>query len=250
MAQKQYSVRLFIDADLINDSGVVLDRAQAHYVSTVMRKQVGETLVLFNGRDGEWLGHLQEIKKNHALVHITELLRPQVEEADIQLFFAPVKKIQTSLIIQKATELGVKEIIPVQTIRTNADRMKAEKLQLQAIEAAEQSERLTVPIIQEIQKLDQVLKNLEDDRALVFCHERYDGKDAVSVLGSVKGITKWAVLVGPEGGFTDEERKRIMSCDQAHTLSLGPRILRAETAVIAALTLLQALQGDWRSAIN
>lgn len=245
MTQKQYSVRLYLDADLAKDSGAVLDRAQAHYVGTVMRRQVGDEIVLFNGRDGEWLGSLQEVKKGHALVHLVEQLRPQTEGPDIQLWFSPVKKIQNALIVQKATELGVREIIPVQTIRTNADRLRHDKAHLQAIEAAEQSERITVPVIHDTQKLDQVLKNVEPDRQLIFCHERYDDKSALSVLESLKDGNKWAILVGPEGGFTDDEREKIRSCDQTHTISLGPRILRAETAVISAITLLQATCGDW-----
>ncbi len=247
MSQKQHSVRLYLDVDLSKDTGVVLDKSQAHYVGTVMRHQTGDTIVLFNGRDGEWLGEIQEIKKNHALVHPTKQLRMQDEGPDIQLLFAPVKKIQNAIIVQKATELGVNEIIPVQTIRTNADRLRTDKAQLQVIEAAEQCERLTIPVIQEPMKLDKALDALDADRSLIFCHERFDGKDAVTLLNSVRGAKKIAILVGPEGGFTDEERKRIMSCDQAHTLSLGPRILRAETAVIAAISLVQAICGDWQS---
>ncbi|WP_169567768.1 16S rRNA (uracil(1498)-N(3))-methyltransferase [Sneathiella limimaris] len=245
MAQKQFQVRLFVDADLGVDVGIALDQAQAHYVGTVMRKSVGDELLLFNGRDGEWLGEIQDIRKKQVLVHIKEQIRSQSAGPDIRLYFAPVKKIQTNLILQKATELGVSELVPVQTTRTNADRLREDKMLAQVIEAAEQCERLTVPTIRPLVKLDKALQEMEADRPLIFCHERFDGKDPISGLATIKGAGRYAVLIGPEGGFTDEEREKIMSCDGAHTLSLGPRILRAETAVAASLTLLQAVCGDW-----
>lgn len=247
MAQKEFSVRLYVEADLVADQGVVLDRAQAHYVGAVMRRQVGEEVLLFNGRDGEWRAQIQEIKKNHALLNPTEQRKAQTADLDIQLWFAPVKKIQTALIVQKATELGASALIPVQTVRTNADRLREEKMQLQAIEAAEQCERLTIPEIRPLQKLDQVLKAIEADRTLIFCHERSDAENPIAVLSALKGNQKFAVLIGPEGGFTDEERLKIASCDGAHILGMGPRILRAETAAVSALTLLQAVCGDWQS---
>ncbi len=243
MAQKQYFVRLFLDVDLARDRGVVLDAAQAHYIGTVMRRKTGEDVVLFNGRDGEWLGQIQDIKKKHALVHLTEQLRPQKSEPDIHLLFAPVKKIQTALIVQKATELGVREIMPVQTVRTNADKIRPDKMMAQAIEAAEQSERLTVPVIQKIRKLGTALDALEADRSLIFCQERYDGRDAISTLQDIRGTGKWAVLIGPEGGFTQAEIE-LAKGKGFLSHSLGPRILRAETASISSCTLIQYLYGD------
>jgi 16S rRNA (uracil1498-N3)-methyltransferase len=245
MAQKEFSARLYTDADLAADQGVVLDRAQAHYLGVVMRRQVGDEILLFNGRDGEWRAELQEIKKNYALVNPREQRRAQTQEPDIQLWFAPVKKIQTALIIQKATELGASALMPMQTVRTNADRLREEKMHLQAIEAAEQCERLSLPAIHKLQKLEQALKAKAADRTLIFCHERSDQADPVAVLSALKGVQKFAVLVGPEGGFTDEEREMITKCDGAHILGMGPRILRAETAVMSAMTLLQATCGDW-----
>ncbi len=246
MSQKQYSVRVYIDADLSMDNGVVLDKAQAHYVGTVMRRKIDDEIVLFNGRDGEWLGKVQEVRKNNALVSLVKCLREQADEPDIHLVFSPVKKIQNALIVQKATELGVSEMIPVQTLRTNSDRPREDKMILQAIEASEQSERLTVPLVHQSQKLEKYLAKMEPDRALIFCHERHDAQDPIAVLSTLTHTTKFAVLVGPEGGFSDAERKMIMSCDNSHTLGLGPRILRAETAVVSALSLLQAVRGDWQ----
>lgn len=245
MAQKQYSVRLFVESDLAEDLGVVLDKAQSHYVATVMRRREGEVIALFNGRDGEWLGRLQEVHKNHCLIHITRQLRPQQAEPDIYMLFAPVKKVQTNFIVQKATELGAREIWPVQTTRTNAERLRADKLALQALEAAEQCQRLNVPAIGESRKLETALEALEPDRTLIFCDENHDGEETIELLSSLRGNRKWAVLTGPEGGFTDEEGDLIRGRGNTHAISLGPRLLRAETAVVSSLTLLQAICGDW-----
>jgi len=245
MAQKQYSVRLYVASDLGQDLGVVLDKAQSHYVATVMRREVGDNVALFNGRDGEWIGVLQEVHKNHCLIHVTDQQRKQTPEPDIYMLFAPVKKVQTNMIVQKATELGAAEIIPVQTARTHGDRIRTDKLNLQALEAAEQCQRLNVPPVREIQKLDVALAALEPDRILIFCNENLTGDHSLEVLQSLKGGKKWAVLTGPEGGFTDEECALVEARANTHTISLGPRLLRAETAVIASLTLLQAVCGDW-----
>jgi len=246
MTQKQYSVRIYVEADLKTGAGVVLDKAQAHYIRTVMRRQPGDNILLFNGRDGEWLGQIDEVRKSHVLVGVLDCLREQVAGVDIQLVFAPVKKAQNALILQKATELGVSALAPVQSIRTNADHLREDKMHLQVIEAAEQCERLTIPAIYQTQKLEAMLSSIEDDRALIFCYERSDECNPVAALQQVKEFQKFAVLVGPEGGFTDEERENIVKCDNTHILGLGPRILRAETAVISALTLVQSVCGDWR----
>ncbi|WP_415236432.1 16S rRNA (uracil(1498)-N(3))-methyltransferase [Sneathiella sp.] len=245
MAPKISSVRLYVEASLGLDAGIILDRPQAHYVGNVMRKQVGDPVVLFNGRDGEWLGELQEVRKNHALVHVKSCLREQTPEPDIILYFAPLKKIPTALVVQKATELGASQLSPVQTTRTNADKIRDDKMVLQAIEAAEQSERLSVPEIRKLEKLSTVLKHRDMDRPLIFCNERLDKKAPLEQLADLKNFGKWAVLIGPEGGFSEEEVSQIMASENVHAIGLGPRILRAETAVMASLTLLQAVCGDW-----
>jgi len=245
MLPKPYSLRLYVPSDLGKDLGVVLDKNQSHYVATVMRRAVGEKIALFNGRDGEWLGDLQEVHKNHCLVHVTEQLRPYTEEPDIELLFAPIKKVQTALIIQKATELGVASLQPVQTMRTNAERLREDKMALQAMEAAEQCERLNLPIIHGLIKLERALNALEPERTLIFCNERLTGNSAVNVLPQIKPSDKWAIVTGPEGGFADDEIEMISARPNTHAISLGPRILRAETAVIASLALLQAFHGDW-----
>lgn len=245
MFPKPYSLRLYVPSDLGTDLGVVLDKNQSHYVATVMRCREGDNVALFNGRDGEWLGQLQEVHKNHCLVHVTEQLRSQIEEPDIELLFAPVKKIQTGLIIQKATELGVASLQPVQTQRTNTERLREDKMALQALEAAEQCERLNLPTVHGLIKLEQALTALEPERTMVFCNERLTGNSAKEVFSQLAPSKKWAIVTGPEGGFTDEEIDLISARPNTHAISLGPRILRAETAVIACLSLLQAFHGDW-----
>ncbi|MAL78638.1 MAG: 16S rRNA (uracil(1498)-N(3))-methyltransferase [Sneathiella sp.] len=247
MFPKPYSLRLFVPSDLGRDVGVVLDKSQSHYVANVMRKSAGERIALFNGRDGEWIGTLQEVHKNHCLVHVTEQLRPQIDEPDISLLFAPVKKIQTALIVQKATELGVANLQPVQTARTNAERLREDKMELQVLEASEQCERLNIPIVGELMPLQQALEALEPERVLLFCNERLTGNGAGDVIPALAAAQKWAIVTGPEGGFADEEIAMIAARPNTHAISLGPRILRAETAVIAALALLQAFHGDWTS---
>lgn len=245
MLPKPYSLRLYVPSDLGNDLGVVLDKNQSHYVATVMRRVEGDKVALFNGRDGEWLGHLQEVHKNHCLIHVTEQLRPQIKEPDIELLFSPVKKIQTGLIVQKATELGVASLQPVQTHRTNSERLREDKMALQALEAAEQCERLNLPTVHGLIKLEPALAALEPERTLIFCNERLTGQSAKDVLTKLAPAEKWAVVTGPEGGFTDEEIDLISARPNTLAISLGPRILRAETAVFASLSLLQAFQGDW-----
>lgn len=245
MSQKEFSVRLYVENDLAKNAGIALDKPQTHYLGTVMRRQVGDHVAIFNGRDGEWKAEIQEIRKSHTLLNPVEQLKPQNAEPNIKLLFAPVKKIQNAIIVQKATELGASELVPVLTQRTNSDRIRADKMELQVIEAAEQCERLTVPVVSSPVKLKAAIQALEEDRILFFCHERSDSSSPIQVLQKAKGADKFAILVGPEGGFTEEERDFLSECDNAHILPLGPRILRAETAVAASLSLLQAVHGDW-----
>ncbi len=246
MNAKRYAPRLYLDADLGKDKGVVLDRDQSHYLINVMRKSVGDELVLFNGRDGEWQGEIQQAKKSQCLVHIIDHLRPQAASPDIELAFAPVKKIQNGFIVQKATELGVSAFRPVHTDRTNSDRLRDDKVRLQAIEAAEQSERLDVPEVHPLTKLDKLLKSIgAEGRHLIYCAERSEKNNPVATLNTINGTQKIIVLIGPEGGFSDEELETLAAVPGATCLKLGPRILRAETAVVSALTVVQAVCGDW-----
>lgn len=217
---------------------------QAHYLRGVMRRSVGDGLILFNGRDGEWRAELTALDRKSAAALCAEQLRPQEAEPDLWLLFAPVKKARLDIIVEKAVELGASRLQPVITRYTDVDRVKTERLAAQVREAAEQSERLTVPEVMEPVSLKDVLAGWPVERPLMFADEE-GGAPALSALQSIADETA-AILIGPEGGFSPDERQAISALPATLRVSLGPRILRAETAVIAMLALWQAARGDWR----
>jgi len=237
--------RLHITQDLTDQADIALDRDQAHYIASVMRRGVGDDVRLFNGRDGEWRARIDVATRKTVILSCVERLRDQTSGDDIELLFAPVKKTRTNFIAEKATELGVRTIRPVMTTRTNAERVRTDRLQLIAREAAEQTERLDLPHVGEVEKLNAVLSGWES-RTLIFCDE---GGDAQPMLEAIQKVERGAVsiLIGPEGGFSPEERVQIRAIPASISVSLGPRILRADTAAIAALTLWQSVHGDWCS---
>ncbi|MEM8792018.1 MAG: 16S rRNA (uracil(1498)-N(3))-methyltransferase [Pseudomonadota bacterium] len=240
MAEK---IRLFVEADLMEGSEIALPRDQAHYLGGVMRRTAGDTLAVFNGRDGEWQVRIAEIGKRAGRLECTGLLRPQTEPPDLWLAFAPVKKARTDFIAEKACEMGCRRVIPVFTRHTNSERVNRDRLQAHAVEAAEQCGLLSVPEVAEPVTLDRFLADLSE-RQILFCDESGAGAPATEVLRA-QGAGPWVVLTGPEGGFSAEEAARLRARDDAHAVSLGPRILRADTAAVAALTLWQAVLGDW-----
>lgn len=236
-------VRLFVDHPLGEGQTVPLSRDQANYLVAVMRLPVGTVLSLINGKDGEWDAEVVEANKRAGVLKCltqTAGLRPP---PDVWLLFAPIKKDRTAFIVEKATELGAAKIIPVQTDRTQStNRVKRDKLQAHAIEATEQSGGTFVPDVEDLQTLSGILENWPDDRHILFCDEaKLD--DAHSLAALPDGPC--AIVIGPEGGFTDAERAALNSHPQSHAVSLGPRILRADTAAVAALTLWQSEKGDW-----
>ena len=235
--------RLFVTQDLTDQADIALERDQAHYIASVMRRGVGDEVRLFNGRDGEWLAHIKVATRKGVILKCTERTRDQVSVPDVELLFAPVKKTRTNFIIEKATELGARSIRPVMTTRTNAERVRNDRLNLIAREAAEQTERLDVPQIGDVTKLGAVLSAWAD-RVLIFCDEAGDAKPMLDAART-SGPGPVSILIGPEGGFTPEERTQIRDIPGALPVSLGPRILRADTAAIAALTLWQSVHGDW-----
>lgn len=232
------AIRLFTELPLFFDAQISLIDNQHHYLAHVMRGQVGDNLLLFNGLDGEWNAVIEEVSKKKTLLKVLEQTRLQSEEqlSDVWLCFAPIKKDNMELIVQKATELGVSVLQPVITRRSVVSKVNIDKMRLQAIEAAEQSERLSIPSIKELITLDNLLKNIDCDRALYFLDERGAGK-------SLQIKDKLAFLVGPEGGFDSEELKKLRSFDKAEPLHLGRRILRAETACISILSVYNHLVG-------
>ena len=236
-------VRLYVEHDLAAGQAVALNMDQAHYLFGVMRLGVGDTLLLFNGRDGEWRACVQVVGKRAGILacvaHTAALRLPP----DLWLLFAPIKKARTDFVVEKAVELGVARIMPVQTQHTHADRIRQDRLQAHAIEAAEQCGGTCVPEVADLQQLERVLASWPADRALMWCDEAMVGQ-GFSLAGAARG--PWAILIGPEGGFSAAEQARIRALPQTRAISLGPRILRADTAAVAALTLWQATLGDWQ----
>jgi 16S rRNA (uracil1498-N3)-methyltransferase len=228
---------------------VPLDRDQAHYLFGVMRLSVGARVALFNGRDGEWQAEVAEAGKRGGVLACLEQSKPLQLPPDLWLIFAPIKKARTDFIVEKAAEMGAARILPLATEFTNSERIRQDRLQAHAVEAAEQCGGTYVPEVAELQKLPSLLDHWPAERQLMFCDEAEVGQrlflDVAQVEGSAGAAGPWAILIGPEGGFSDAERKRLHAMPQAHVVSLGPRILRADTAAVAALTLWQQRLGDW-----
>ncbi|MFD1796237.1 16S rRNA (uracil(1498)-N(3))-methyltransferase [Paracoccus aurantiacus] len=236
------NVRLFIDHPLASGQAVALNADQAHYLSGVMRLPAGSQIEVFNGRDGAWQASITAASKRGGALSIGEQTAMQQDPPDLWLLFAPIKKARTDFIVEKATELGVARILPIQTEFTNAERIRQDRLQAHAVEAAEQCGGTFVPDVAPLVPLSRLLDGWDPGRRILWADEaRVGPADTLSDLR--RG--PWAVLIGPEGGFSEAERLRLAGCDFVTPVSLGPRILRADTAAVAALTLFQAHLGDW-----
>ncbi|MCU0903532.1 MAG: 16S rRNA (uracil(1498)-N(3))-methyltransferase [Tabrizicola sp.] len=234
-------IRLFVDQPLAPGQAVRLSQDQAHYLTGVMRLGVGAAILIFNGRDGEWRATL------------TEAARPLHLPPDLWLLFAPIKKARTDFIVEKAVELGAARILPVQTRHTNSERIRQDRLQAHAVEAAEQCGATHVPEVADLAPLDRVLRDWPEGRALLWCDEASakappspPGGGGMGWGGQVFPPAPAAILIGPEGGFSADEAAKLRGKPHVTPISLGPRILRADTAAVAALTLWQAACGDWR----
>lgn len=242
--------RLFVDAPLSPGAAVPLAREQAHYLVTVLRKAAGEAFLAFNGHDGEWRCVLDTADRKRARARAEEMTRAQTPLADLHLLFAPLKKARIDYLAQKATEMGAAVLRPVLTRYTVADRVRTDRLRANAVEAAEQCNLLAVPEVREPEKLMDVLAAWPDGRRLLFCDEALAGAappaDALRALPDEIRTAPWAVLIGPEGGFDETERRHLHALPQAHPVALGPRVMRADTAAVAALALWQSVLGDWR----
>lgn len=235
-------VRLYVDHPLGVGQSVPLNRDQAHYLFGVMRLAVGDVISLINSRDGEWDAVVEKAGNRGGILLCQTQTRTLQLPPDLWLIFAPIRKERTAFIVEKAVELGAARIIPVQTEFTQAaNRIRQDKLQAHAIEAAEQCGGTFVPPVDDLVKLDRLLADWPAGRQLMFCDEAEIG--AAVALPDLPG--PWAVLIGPEGGFSASERTRLHALTFAHAVSLGPRILRADTAAVAALTLWQDRLGDW-----
>jgi 16S rRNA (uracil1498-N3)-methyltransferase len=241
-------IRLFVDSGLSVGATIPLRHDQAHYLTNVMRQDDGASIHLFNGRDGEWRATLVEPRKKVWAARVDERLRPWTPGPDLDLVVAVVKRGRLETIVEKAAELGARRVIPVLTERTNAQRVSLDRLRAIATEAAEQTGRLDVPSLAEPLRLADVLRDWEPDRRLMFCDEAGEALPAAEALArEAPSSAPWAVLIGPEGGFSPAERAAARAVAGSLPVSLGPRILRADTAAIAALTLWQSTIGDWRA---
>ena len=232
--------RLFVDETLSGGLPLVLDGPSANYLANVLRLGAGAQVKLFDNRTGEWLAEIVEAGRKRVSLRLLAHLRPREPVPDVWLLFAPIKRGRIDWLVEKATELGAARLVPVITRRTVVDRVKIDRLAAHAIEAAEQCDRTALPELAEPQKLEILLGSWPGDRSLLFADEMGGGP-----MIEVASPGPAAILIGPEGGFADEERDLIRAVPAAKAVSLGPRILRAETAAIAALSLWMAAAGDW-----
>ena len=235
-------VRLFVEQPVGAGQTVPLGRDQAHYLFGVMRLGAGDQVLVFNQTSGEWRAEVAEAGKRGGSLRCLEKTRERRLPADVWLLFAPIKKERTDFIVEKATELGAAVIQPVTTDFTQSGRIKLDRLRAHAVEATEQCGGTYVPEVRDLAKLDDVLANWPEGRRLMFCSEALAGED-VGLDAAETG--PWAILIGPEGGFSEAERARLAALPFARPVSLGPRILRADTASVAALTMWQMALGDW-----
>jgi len=236
--------RLFVPDDLAGSAPLALSPEHSHYLLHVMRRGAGDGVLLFNGRDGEWLGRIEATQKRGATLRVERRTRAQSGLPDLWLLFAPIKRQRIDFIAEKATELGCAVIQPVITRRTHVERVNIERLRAHAIEAAEQCGLLAVPELRAPIDLGPLLDGWPAERRILFCDESGQAPTVKSALaGAVRG--PWAVLIGPEGGFDVAEQNMLRAHAATLSVSLGPRIMRADTAAIAALALWQAFLGDW-----
>lgn len=242
--------RLYVDqsfhADSAADSGVklTLSKDQTHYLVHVLRLTLNSELLVFNGRDGEWRAKIIDISKKTLLLELQNLEREQTKTSDLLYCFAPLKHARLDYMVQKAVEMGASCLQPVLTKHTQVHRLNSERIQANMIEAAEQCGILSIPTYKPPLSLNALLEQWDTTRLLLFCDEAEEGKNPLSVLKTLP-FAPLGVLIGPEGGFSDDERKLISNYSFSHAIGLGPRILRADTAAVTALALIGATLGDW-----
>lgn len=241
---KKNRIRIYMNTALPIGSVIACMPEQAHYLVNVLRVKIGDEVYIFNGSDGEFCTSVASAGKKECLLEVKSLYKKFEKSPDVWLLFAPLKKDNTDLVVEKATELGVSKIVPVITKYTNAAKVRPERLQAQIIEAAEQSRRQDVPELVEVDTLQHILQNWPSERTLFYLDETGGGSEVVNVFNNSKEPA--ALLVGPEGGFSQKELEILQKCKYTCAITLGKRILRAETAVIAALACWQALCGDWK----
>ena len=244
-ANIQRTPRLYVSAFLAEGATITLTDGQAHYLLHVLRLGSGATFRLFNAKDGEWLAEIVATRRRDLTLRCERKLREAEVLPDIDYLFAPLKHARLDYLAQKATEMGARRLRPVLTRRTVAERVNVERLRSNVIEAAEQCNLVALPQVLDPEPLGHVIAAWPKERHLIFCDESIRPSNPLSVLRSIKP-GPLALLIGPEGGFAPEEQKLLASQSFVSSISLGPRIIRADTAAIAALALVQAVLGDWR----
>lgn len=238
--------RLFLEGDLVEGTAIEATPAQANYLVNVLRLDEGAGILVFNGRDGEWRARLRRESRKRLFLEPEARIRPQPPASGLQYLFAPLKSARLDYTVQKAVEMGAGLIQPVLTQHVQAPRVNLERMRANAVEAAEQCGVLNVPECREIVRLERLLDGWPPDRILVFCDERADAASPIALLSELRGAPL-ALLIGPEGGFSGQEREMLGALPFVRPISLGPRILRADTAAVAALAVMQAAAGDWAS---
>jgi 16S rRNA (uracil1498-N3)-methyltransferase len=245
------SERLFVEGALSSGARIACSAEQANYLVNVLRLKAGNAILVFNGRDGEWRARLAEVSKRGCVLEAERQVREQKAGPDIHYLFAPLKRARLDYMVQKATEMGVAKLVPVLTRHTVAERVNLDRMRANAIEAAEQCGILSVPEVAEPAKLASVLAGWDARRPLIFCDESAQIGSTIEVLQAVRsksppGAPSLGVLIGPEGGFAADERAALLEKPFTVAISLGPRIMRADTAAVAVLALVNAVLGDWR----
>ena len=245
--------RLYLEAPLKAGAALPLDRGQTNYLVNVLRRTTGDPVLVFNGSDGEWCARVDVVSRKGATLTVDEQTRPQTAPSDVHYLFAPLKQARLDYLVQKAVEMGVSRLVPVLTRHGQVARVNLDRVRANAIEAAEQCGILSLPEIAAPVALERMLADWVPERLMVFCDEEAPVHDPVAVLEQARDSTPPAlgpmpvsVLVGPEGGFSEEERTALLELPNLVRLSLGPRVLRADTAAVAVLALVQATLGDWR----
>jgi 16S rRNA (uracil1498-N3)-methyltransferase len=239
------SQRLYVEGDLSPGRRLDCSADQANYLINVLRLRPGAVILVFNGRDGEWRARMVDAGRRGCALEAEELVRPQEGGPDVELLFAPLKRARLDYMAQKAVEMGVARLRPVLTRRTIAERVNLERMRANVVEAAEQCGVLRLPEVAAPERLALLLASWSDDRRLIWCDEAAAAASPLAVLSAVPS-GPLAVLIGPEGGFAPEERAELSARRYAHAISLGPRVMRADTAAVAALALVNAVLGDWR----
>ena len=240
---KMSKTRLYVETKLSSNIMIYIKNKQHHFLKNVLRIKIQDNILIFDGLTGEWLSRVVSINRDNIVLQVINKTREIESETDIWLIFAPIKLFRMNITIQKATELGITRFVPCITKNTNQQKINIRNLKMNVIEAAEQSERLLIPIIDELINVDKIIQDFPKDRCLIFCNENHKNLPIIynALLKKIDHYKKWAILIGPEGGFSTEEVEKILSLPSTVSVSLGERILRSDTATTAAIFALQSL---------